>query len=80
MKPEKVFRIGLVSASIFANEVGNDDKQRTIRSVSLQRRYLDGDEWKSSTSFGLAELPTVATVVRLATDDIASKEADVTPT
>ena len=57
MAPEKQFRIGLVSASVFANEVQTDNGKRRIRNVNLQRRYREGDEWKTSTSFGLGDLP-----------------------
>ena len=46
-KPEKTFRIGSVSASVFVNH-GDEGEFRTI---ALQRRYKDGDEWKSSNSF-----------------------------
>ena len=77
-KPEKVFRMGAVSASVFANETGEGDSARTIRSVKLQRRYRDGDdEWKSSSSFGLAELPTAIEVLRLAMNYVSQEEADV---
>ncbi len=43
-EPEKVFRIGLVSARVFRNEVsaGEGDEKRAMRSVALQRRYKDG--------------------------------------
>jgi hypothetical protein len=50
-KPEKVFRIGFVSASVFAHNVETDDGTRTIRSVSIQKRYKDGDEVKYTSSF-----------------------------
>ena len=54
-KPEKVFRIGFVSASVFAHnvetDVETDDGTRTIRSVSIQKRYKDGDEVKYTSSF-----------------------------
>jgi len=75
MKPEKVFRIGSVSASVFVNEV--DQGKRHMRNVNLQKRYRDGDEWKSSTSFGLAELPQAMAVLDLATKYVADKEAEV---
>lgn len=80
MKPEKVFRIGPTSASIFANESGEGDSTRTIRTANLQRRYRDSEgEWKSSSSFALAELPAAMEVLRLATTHLAEQEADVTP-
>jgi hypothetical protein len=79
MKPEKVFRIGSVSASVFANEIETEGGKRFVRSVSLQRRYRDDKDgkWKSSTSFGLGELPQAMAVLDLAMKYVASKEAQV---
>ena len=74
MKPEKVFRIGTVSASVFVNEV--EQTKRQVRSVNLQRRYRDGEEWKTSTSFGLAELPQAITALDFAMKYVADKEAE----
>jgi hypothetical protein len=80
MKPERVFRIGAVSASVFVNEVKSDNGKREIRNVNLQRRYHDGEEWKSSSSFGLADLPQAIAILELAMEHVAEQEADVTPT
>ena len=77
MKPEKVFRIGSASASVFVNEIESEGGTRKLRNVNLQRRYKDGDEWKSSSSFGLAELPQAITVLQLAMDYVARQEAEV---
>ena len=79
MKPEKVFRIGSVSASVFVNEFDTDSGKRRIRSVSLQRRYRDDNdgEWKSSTSFGLGELPQALAALDLAMKHMVSKEAAI---
>ena len=74
-KPEKTFRIGYCSASVFLN--GTND-ERTFRSVSLQRRYKDGDQWKSSSSFSLADLPNAIAVLQLAMAYLAPLEADTT--
>ena len=77
-KPVKVFRIGYVSGSIFLNEIDTEGgRRRTIRNVNLQRRYKDGDEWKSSTSFGLADLPNAIRVLQLAQQFVEEAEADV---
>ena len=78
MKPEKVYRIGSVSASVFANNVNGDSGTRKIRNVNLQRRYRDGDQWKSSTYFGLSELPQAMTVLKLAMEYLTSIEAEIT--
>lgn len=81
--PEKVFRIGLVNASVFKNvieprEEGKGQK-RTVRSVNLQRRYMDDDDkWQSTTSFQLSDLPTAIRVLQLAQQYVESVEAEVT--
>jgi hypothetical protein len=74
--PEKTFRIGLVSASVFVNEVDGDGGKRTLRNVNLQRRYRDGDSWKSATSFGLADLPAAIRVLQLAQRHVEQHEAE----
>lgn len=76
-KPEKVFRIGFVSASIFAHDVESDDSKRTIRSVSVQKRYLDGETAKYTSSFNLAELPVAIRCLELAQHYIEAREADI---
>lgn len=76
-RPEKVFRVGFVSASVFANELENDDGKRTLRSVNVQKRYLDGDEAKYTSSFNLAELPQAIRALQLAQQYVESVEAEV---
>ena len=76
-KPEKVFRVGFVSASVFAHEVENDDGKRTLRSVSVQKRYMDGEDVKYTSSFGLAELPQAIRVMQLAQQYVERQEAEV---
>ena len=79
MKPERVFRIGPVTASVFLNEIETEGGKRSVRSVSLQRRYRDSkdDEWKSSNSFALGELPQAMAALDLAMKHVASKEAAI---
>lgn len=77
-KPEKVFRIGYVSASVFARKIEKDgEPSRIIRSVNLQKRYMDDGEAKFSSSFGLSELPQAIEAMRMAFDHVASYEANV---
>ena len=75
--PEKVFRIGSVSASVFVNEIEGESGKRQIRNVNLQRRYKDGNEWKSATSFGLTDLPNAIRVLQLALEHVETAEAEV---
>jgi len=76
MAPEKVFRIGSVSASVFVNDVDTENGKRKMRNANLQRRFRDGDEWKSSSSFGLSHLPNAIRVLELALQHIESAEAE----
>lgn len=75
-RPEKVFRIGFVSASVFAREVSGDNGNRVLRSVRIQKRYLDGTEAKYTDSFSLPELPQALRVLQLASEWVEQHEAD----
>ena len=75
--PEKTFRIGLVSASVFVNHIETDDGTKQVRNVNLQRRYKDNGDWKSSSSFGLQDLPLAIRVLQLAQQHIEQIEAEV---
>ncbi len=79
MKPERTFRIGAVSASVFVNEIDTEGGKRQVRNVSLQRRYRDDKDgdWKSSSSFGLAEMPQALAALEMAMKHVADKEAVV---
>jgi len=76
-KPEKVYRIGFVSASVFVHDVETDDGKRTLRSVSVQKRYLDGEEAKYTSSFGLTELPQAIRVLQLTQQYVEAREAEI---
>ncbi|QDT41772.1 hypothetical protein Pan241w_18350 [Gimesia alba] len=75
--PEKVFRIGFVSASVFAHEIETDEGPITIRSVSVQKRYKDADEVKYTASFNLAELPQAVRVLQMAQGYVERAEAEI---
>ena len=76
-RPEKLFRIGYVTASIFAHEVRNGETSRVVRSVNVQKRYTDGNEVKYTSSFGLAELPQALRALQLATQWVEDAEASI---
>ena len=61
-KPVHEIRMGRIKAAIWANETDNG----TRHNVTITRLYKDGDEWKTSTSFGREELPLVAKIADLA--------------
>ncbi|MEZ6125775.1 MAG: hypothetical protein R3C49_21745 [Planctomycetaceae bacterium] len=74
--PEKVFRIGHVSASVFLND-SSSEGSRSFRNVNVQRSYRDGEETKFSSSFTLADLPQAIRVLQLAQQYVEQAEAEV---
>ena len=71
-KPIDEVRIGRVKATIWKN--GTEDAPRSSRdapayvayNVTFSRLYKDGDQWKSTQSFGRNDLLTLAKVADLA--------------
>lgn len=61
-RPVHEVRIGPVKAAIWRNEGTNG----AWHNVTFERIYKDGDEWKSSGSFGRDELLLVAKVADIA--------------
>ena len=61
-KPVHELRLGRIKAAIWANETDNG----TRHNVTITRLYKDGDDWKTSTSFGREELPLVAKIADMA--------------
>ena len=61
-RPAHEIRLGRIRAAIWANQNDNG----TWFNVTVSRSYKDGDEWKSSSSFGRDELLTLAKVADLA--------------
>lgn len=74
-RPERVFRIGFVSASVFVHDITSESGTRTVRSVHVQRRYMDGNEAKYTSYFNLAELPQAIRVLQLATNYVEACES-----
>ena len=61
-KPVEEIRVGRVRAAIWENETPNGARHN----VTFRRLYKDGDDWKSTDSFGRDDLPLVAKVADLA--------------
>ncbi len=61
-KPAHEIRIGAIKATIWRNETPNGPRHN----VTFGRIYKDGEEWRSSDSFGREDLLTLAKVVDLA--------------
>lgn len=75
-KPVKSFRLRGISASVFENHAKSADRDVTFHKVSLQRTYRDGDEWKTTTSFGRDDLPIACLLLEQAWQFILETEAN----
>ena len=60
--PVAKVRVGLITGSIWENKT---DKG-TFYSTTFERRYKDGDEWKSSHSYNTGDLLELAKAADLA--------------
>jgi hypothetical protein len=64
IKPEASFRANGVSVSVFRNKA---EDGREFLKFAVQRSYRDAaGEFQSSNSFGLADLPVLASLLELA--------------
>ena len=75
-KPEKRFKCGSVSASIWAKAKTVEGEMVKFYSVSIDKAYKDGDEWKHSNSFAAEDLPKVALVTNEAYKYIHLQETE----
>jgi hypothetical protein len=77
-KPEKVFRAGNCSASVFINEIEKDEQTYKIPKVSLEISYKDKEgEWQSTNRLDQHELPKAILVLSKSYEWIALK-SDIT--
>ena len=72
-KPVKSLRHRGVTASVFLNK--SDDGKTSFHKVSLQRSYKQGDEWKTTNSFGRDDLPIVSHLMQQAWEFILEEES-----
>jgi len=75
-KPEKKFRAGAVTATIWANEGKGKNGEKTIyKTISIERIYKDKeDKWQSTNSLRLNDLPKANLVINKAYEYLLLKE------
>ena len=61
-RPEKKFCCGPISASIWTETKTLNGEMVKFHSISIDKAYMSGDEWKHTTSFAAEDLPKVALV------------------
>ena len=75
-KPEKKFRAGQVSATIWSNEKEKDGKSFEIKTIQVTKSYTtdDGKTWKDTNSFNVQDLPKLEVVVQKAKEYLLLSE------
>ena len=72
--PIKKFQVGGVSAAVWENE-SQTPEGSPYQTVSLQKRFKDkNDEWKSSNSMRVSDLPKAILALQKAYEFVALKE------
>ena len=75
-KPEKKFSCGSISASIWANTKIVNSETVKLYSVTINKAYKEGEEWKYTNSFNIEDLPKVAQVATEAYKYVRLREND----
>lgn len=81
-KPEKVFKMGAVRASVFVNDIVRDGKTVALRKVVIEVRYRDkAGQWQGTNSLSINDLPKAITALQQAYEYLLSapQETDSTP-
>ena len=76
-KPEKKFSCGSISASIWANTKVVTGETVKFYSVTINKAYKEGEEWKYTNSFNIEDLPKVALVATEAHKYMRLREFDL---
>ena len=61
-RPEKKFRCGPITATIWADTKNVNDEMIKFYSIKIDKSYKQDDQWKHTTSFSAEDLPKVALV------------------
>ena len=75
-KPEKKFSCGSIAASIWANTKVVTGETVKFYSVTINKAYKEGDEWKHTNSLNIEDLPKVALVATEAYKYVRLREND----
>lgn len=78
-QPEKKFRAGAISATVWLNQGQNKKTGETTsyRTISLQRGYKDkNDQWQSTNSMRVNDLPRAALMLTKAYEYVVTAQPD----
>ncbi|MEK6957584.1 MAG: hypothetical protein AABW99_01200 [archaeon] len=69
-KPIMKFSAGTVQVAVWENESAKGN----YKTVSIEKRFKDGDNWRSSNSFKVNELPKAILALQKAYESISMKQ------
>jgi hypothetical protein len=77
--PEKKFRSGAISATIWENKgKAKDGKEVSFRTISFDRNYQDKEgNWKSTNSLRTSDIPRAILVLNKAYEFVALKDDSI---
>lgn len=77
--PEKKFRAGALSATVWLNKGQKlDGEESEYRTISFDRNYMDkAGKWQSSNSLRINDLPKAAVILQKAYEYLVFKEQDL---
>ncbi len=77
--PEKKFRAGAISATVWLNKGQNANGEETeYRSISIERNYTNKEgKWNSTNSLRVNDLPKANVVLQKAYEFLVFKEQDL---
>ncbi|MAG17957.1 MAG: hypothetical protein CL944_00615 [Candidatus Diapherotrites archaeon] len=69
--PVAKFSVGTVTVSVWENDA---KEGRQFKSVSIQKNYKIGEQWKSTNSMNINEIPKAILALQKAYEHIALKD------
>lgn len=76
-KPERVFKMGAVRASIFRNTLERNGESVPIAKVIIEVRYRDkAGQWQGTNSLSINEVPKAITALQKAYEYLVSSGTD----
>lgn len=77
-KPEKVFKMGAVRASVFCNTIQKEGRSIPLRKVVIEVRYRDKDgQWKGTNSLSINDLPKAIAALQQAYEYLLSEGSSI---
>ena len=79
-QPEKKFRAGAISATVWLNQGQTQTGEKTnYRTISLQRGYKDkNDKWQNTNSFRINDLPKASLMLKQAYEYVVTNPTNPT--